>query len=310
MKANNMRTNSCFYLAFLALAQLATGAPACSGGHGDRNSMLVNTSWLAKHLKDPNLVILGVGDQQEYDKGHIPGSSFLNYKSIFLQQNAAGIHVELPPMTELAETFGKLGVTNDSHIILYMTEDWISPTTRVYLTLDAMGLGAHTSILDGGFPIWKKEKKPVTTDVPTPARGTLEPCAQSDVITDLDFVKSNLHKPGVALIDARIEAHHSGLQTPKNSRTGHIPGAASLPFERLFDDDSGKMKPVAKVEALLRAAGVKPGDRVVSYCYIGQRATAVYFVARYLGYDARLYDGSWEEWNNHTELPTEVSVTK
>jgi thiosulfate/3-mercaptopyruvate sulfurtransferase len=195
-------------------------------------------------------------------------------------------------------------------VILYMTNDGISLTTRIYLTLDAMGLGAHTSILDGGLPIWQKEKRPVTTDVPAVKRGILEPCAQNDVITDLDYVKSNLRHPGVALIDARLEAHHSGLQTPKDSRTGHIPGAASLPFERLFDDDSGKMKPEAQLQALLRDAGVKPGDRVVSYCYIGQRATAVYFVAKYLGYDARLYDGSWEEWNKHTELPVEVSATK
>jgi thiosulfate/3-mercaptopyruvate sulfurtransferase len=44
---------------------------------------------------------------------------------------------------------------------------------------------------------------------------------------------------------------------------------------------------------------------VVSYCHIGQQATVLYFVARYLGYDARLYDGSLEEWSRHAELPVE-----
>jgi thiosulfate/3-mercaptopyruvate sulfurtransferase len=140
-------------------------------------------------------------------------------------------------------------------------------------------------------------------------RGKLEPCAQNDVIVDLNYMKSNLHHPGVDIIDARIEAHHSGAEVPKNSRVGHIPGASSLPFEKLVDDNN-KLKPAAELKAILDAAGVKPGDRVVSYCYIGQRATVIYFVARYLGYDARLYDGSWEEWNKHTELPTEVSATK
>jgi thiosulfate/3-mercaptopyruvate sulfurtransferase len=304
-----MRTVPLWFLpACLALGQLANGAPVC-GGHGDPNTLLVTTSWLADHLKDPNLVILGVGQDGDYEKGHIPGSLFVKYMDTHLMKSPAGLTVELPPMSDLADTFGKLGVTNDSHVVLYMTNDWVSPTTRVFLTLDAMGLGDHTSILDGGFPAWTKEGRPVTTDVPPVRRGKLEPCAQNDVIVDLNYMKSNLHHPGVDIIDARMEAHHSGAEVPKNSRAGHIPGATSLPFEKLVDDNN-KLKPAAELKTILSAAGVKPGDRVVSYCYIGQRATIIYFVARYLGYDARLYDGSWEEWNKHTELPTEVSATK
>jgi thiosulfate/3-mercaptopyruvate sulfurtransferase len=55
-------------------------------------------------------------------------------------------------------------------------------------------------------------------------------------------------------------------------------------------------------------AGIKPGDRVVTYCHIGQQATQLYFVARMLGYDARLFDGSWEDWSRHKELPAETST--
>jgi thiosulfate/3-mercaptopyruvate sulfurtransferase len=304
-----MRTVALWFLpTCLAIGQLANGASAC-GGHGDRDTLLVTTAWLADHLQDPNVVVLGVGQDGDYEKGHIPGSLFVKYMDTHLMKSPDGLSVELPPMSELAETFGKLGVNNDSHVVLYMTNDWVSPTTRVFLTLDAMGFGAHTSILDGGLPAWKKEGRPVTTDAPSVKRGKLEPCAQNDVIVDLNYMKSNLHHPGVDIIDARMEVHHSGAEVPKNSRAGHIPGATSLPFEKLVDDNN-KLKPAAELKAILSAAGVKPGDRVVSYCYIGQRATVIYFVARYLGYDARLYDGSWEEWNKHTELPTEVSATK
>jgi len=40
------------------------------------------------------------------------------------------------------------------------------------------------------------------------------------------------------------------------------------------------------------------GGPLVSYCMVGMRASVTYFVARHLGYDARMYDGSIEDWTN------------
>jgi thiosulfate/3-mercaptopyruvate sulfurtransferase len=292
--------------------QAAHAATACSG-HGDRSTLLVTTAWLVDHLNDRNLVILGIGQRTEYDAGHIPGSQFVELRDVSMMKSPAGLTLELLPMPDLLEAFGKMGVTSDSRIVLYPTKDWFSPITRVFLALDAMGLGAHTSILDGGFPIWQKEGRPVSTEVPSPKRGKLNACPQNDVIADLDFVRSNLHHPGIDMLDVRDSTqdapYYSGAKAGRDQRSGHIPGARSLPFEVLLDD-AGLLKPREALEALFDGAGVKRGDRVVTYCWVGQRATFVYFVARYLGYDAKLYDGSWEEWNKHTELPTETSAPK
>jgi thiosulfate/3-mercaptopyruvate sulfurtransferase len=60
---------------------------------------------------------------------------------------------------------------------------------------------------------------------------------------------------------------------------------------------------VETLRQLFDAAGVKPNDSVTTYCHIGQQASLLYFVARYLGYDAHLYDGSFEDWSHHPELP-------
>jgi thiosulfate/3-mercaptopyruvate sulfurtransferase len=208
-------------------------------------------------------------------------------------------------MPDLAAMFGKLGVSNNSRIVLYQTKDWFSPMTRSYLTLDAMGLGPHTSILDGGFVVWAKEGRPTTTEVRTATPGTITTCAQNDVITYLDDVKASVHHAGVEIVDARDPEFYTGQTQPNNQRRGHIPGAVSIPF-RTLTDSSGKVKSATELTEIFKAAGVKPGDRIIAYCHIGQQATAVYFAARYLGYDVRLFDGSWEEWSRHTELPAET----
>jgi thiosulfate/3-mercaptopyruvate sulfurtransferase len=267
--------------------------------------MLVTTQWLAGHLNDPNLVVIGIGQKTEFDQAHIPGSQFLDFGAIVLRATPERPNSnELPPMADLAAAFANLGVSNDSRIVLYMTKDFIAPTTRVYLTLDAMGLGPRASLLDGGFPVWQKEGRPVTTEVKPPKQGKLQPCAQNDVIADLNYVKSNLRKPGVGIVDARTPNFYSGETPGRNMRPGHIPGASSIPYLTLIDE-SGKFKPVETLQQQFKDAGVKSGDRVVSYCHIGQQATVVYFAARYLGYDARMFDGSFEEWSRHEELPVE-----
>jgi thiosulfate/3-mercaptopyruvate sulfurtransferase len=305
-----IRTAVCALLigiaAFAVTPVFAALAPC--GAHGDKNTMLVSTSWLADHLNDPNVVVIVVWNKADFDKGHIPGSVFMDFMDSHLMTGPTGLTMELPPMSQLAETFGKLGVTNDSHIILYQAGTSFAATARVYLTLDAMGLGAQTSLLDGGFLQWTKESRAVSTESRNVKAGVVTPCPKNDVITDISYVSANMRHPGVAIVDARLAGFYTGATQPgNNQRLGHIPGAGNLPYSTLTDSATGRLKSREELVALFHDAGVKPGDHVVVYCHIGQQASAAYFAARYLGYDVRLFDGSWEDWSAHKDLPAETS---
>jgi thiosulfate/3-mercaptopyruvate sulfurtransferase len=78
---------------------------------------------------------------------------------------------------------------------------------------------------------------------------------------------------------------------------GHLLGGRQLEWEQLFKNpDEGEFLDRAAL-AKLYAARVQPGDTVVTYCWVGYRASMTYLAARALGYPTRLYDGSYQDWS-------------
>jgi thiosulfate/3-mercaptopyruvate sulfurtransferase len=264
--------------------------------------MIVTADWLLAHLSDPSLVILEIGEEGGYKHSHIPGARFLDYESIAAPQTDNSLTLELPPIAQLVRVFEKLGVSNSSRIILYFRTDQVTPTTRVYWTLDYLGLGASTSILDGGYPSWRTGNRPITSDVRPVTGGRITAHPHSEIVANADWVSAHLSHPGTDIIDARAPEYYSGSQGDGTVRKGHIPSATNIPYTSLVDD-TDKFRNRDALERIFREAGIKRGDLVVSYCHIGQRATIIYFAAKYLGYQARMYDGSWEDWSQRKNLP-------
>ena len=295
--------SSIFRLLPLLAVFVAPRAEAQPAARGVSDSLLLTPAQLRDRLTRGTVVLLHVGEAADYNAGHIPGARFLPYDAISQRRN--GLMLEMPPVAVLDSALESLGVSDDSRIVLYWSKDWYSPTTRVFLTLDYLGLGEKTSILDGGFPAWKSAGGPVTTAVPSSTRGRLTIHPRSDVIVDATAVRLGVGDARVAIIDARDPRFYTGQATGMHAREGHVPGAKNLPFNTLIDE-GGTFKSRETLEKLLDAAGATPDRRVISYCHIGQQATVVYLAARLLGRDARLYDGSWDEWSRMSELPIET----
>jgi len=273
---------------------------------GEREPYIVTAAWLAEHIDDPSLVLLHVGDKSEYDSAHIPGAQFISRADISTPQGQ-GLTLELPSVEQLDSTFENLGISNHSRIILYFGKDWVSPTARVYLTLEYIGMGERTSILDGGMPAWRREGRPLTNQIRPPKRGNIIPALHTNVIADAQYVMASLQNPNVAILDARTPNFYEGKDPGMASRSGRIPGARSIPFTTVLDD-SNRFKNIEALRDLFTSQRVEEEERVVTYCHIGQQASLLYFIARYLGYDARMYDGSFEDWTRREELPVETSA--
>ena len=293
--------------AALAAAVLVLSDRNAASAEKESASMLVSTVWLGEHINDRGLVIISIGPRASYDAGHIPGARFVEMSA--LANSSPGATLEIPPVDKLKASLEELGISDSSRVVICFMANYVTPATRVFFTLDYLGLGGRTSLLDGGFDAWRAEGRPVTTEPPQIARGTITPHPRSELIVDSTWVSANLNKPKIAIVDARAPEFYTGANPGRFSRAGHIPGAVNVPFSTL-SDAANKLRDSVTLRKLLADAGVKQGDQIVSYCHIGQQATLVYFVAKYLGYDARLYDGSFEDWSKRTELPVAATESK
>jgi len=267
--------------------------------------MLVSADWLRQHLHDPNLVLFQLGTRAQYDSTHIPGAQFLELSEIAAPRGSGPV-LELPDPAMLDSVLEARGVSDDSRIVVYWGSDWFSPTTRAYLTLYWAGLGAQTSVLDGGMPVWQRRGGPVTDEIPPVRRGRLTLHPRDDVIVTAAWVASHLNRPDVAIIDARNERFYMGnyVERAGEDRAGHIPGAYNIPFPTVADD-SDLIKRPDVLRDLFHSVRADPGDTVVAYCHVGQQATAVWFAARLAGLTARLYDGSFTQWATLRQYPVE-----
>lgn len=284
--------NLCALLIFLfSSALLAQAAP---------EPLLVDTAYVAKHLNDADTVLVEVGSRQEYDRQHIPGARLLTVEDISTPTKAqpGQLGLELLPADTLRSRLEAAGISDNSHIIVYSGKDERFPlTTRVIFALQYMGMGDHTSLMNGGLTAWLKDGKPVTTEPPKVAAGKLTHGPVEGLVADASLVRSIADHPDYKLVDARTPNFYNGADASFNEK-GHIPGAINIPFSEVTGSDSEI--DVGHLKQVFADAGVKPGDTVVTYCHLGAQATATLFAARLLGNPVKLYDGSFQDWvTNH-----------
>jgi len=289
---------------------LAVSAPVTASAQSGstRAKLLVSADWLKDHVADKGLVILYVGERKDYDAGHIPGAQYVSLLS-WSGTTAGGdaLTLELPTAENLRAKLQGLGISDRSRIIVYAGKSDTQSATRILFTLAAAGLGDHAALLDGGMTEWKRLAYPTSTLEPTVTPGRLAPLKYKTNVVDAAFVQSHANVPGYKVIDARAGVFYDGA-LGMNGLKGHVPGATSLPFYSVTGTDQ-KLKSAEELTAEFKAAGVKPGDHVIAYCHVGQQATAVILAARSLGFDAVLYDGSFEDWSRR-KLPVEAAAAK
>ena len=277
------------------MSTILTALALAAAGSG----LLISPAELAAALKDPQTVVVAVGaSADDFTAGHIPNAIFVDYSQITVDGD--GLGTELPTVASLRKLLGDAGIGDASKIVIYGSP---ITATRMFFTLDYLG-HANVRVLSGGLNAWKAYGGAIEVAPPKAhVAGSLNPKPNPSRVVTADWIKERLSSDKMTLLDARPDPEFTGNDGGMGGQhvKGHLPGAHQLVWNTLLDS-SGKFLPDAELRKKFEAIGAKPNTPLVSYCMVGMRASVTYFVARHLGYDARLYDGSIVDWSRR-KLP-------
>jgi thiosulfate/3-mercaptopyruvate sulfurtransferase len=273
---------------------------------------LVSTAWLADHIHDPTIRIVdatfkmpGVSPpaSEDFLAAHIPGAVFFDVDTISDHSNPLP-HM-YPPAEQFARDVAALGISNDSLVAVYDSGGWMA-APRAWWMFKSFGHD-NVKVLDGGLRKWRQESRAVqtgqvigqATGQAASTQGRFTATFDASSIRSKAQIIDTIASRREQVIDARARNRFEGtVNEPRPGlRPGHIPSSLNLPYNELFDAQTGTMKPIAELQKLFSAEGLDLQRPIVTTCGSGVSAAVLTLALYRLGVrGSALYDGAWSEW--------------
>lgn len=275
----------------------------------ETSRFVVSSDWLANELGAPDLKVIdasfylpaqGRNADAEYLAGHIPGAIRFDHDKV--ADHSSGLPHMVPAPEIFAEAVGKMGIKETDRIVVY-DGPGIFSAPRGWWLFRIMG-ARQVFVLDGGLDGWKAEGRPLETIAPAPTAATFKTDLRLDKVIDFREMLSIVVDGKLQIADARSAGRFAAteLETRPGLRSGHMPGARSLPSGTF--SVNGKLRSLPELRQAIEDAGIDFGQPVVTTCGSGITAAIITLALESLGHENNaLYDGSWTEWGGRDEAP-------
>ena len=257
--------------------------------------MLISPNALDQILNDPNLVLIDARSFKEYSEAHIPGAVNLDLFAFhWFDTTKKGIESFNAQTKEL---FSFVGVTNEKKVVFYDNVSGILAARGVWMLL----YFSHPQVfmLDGGINKWKNKNLPTETKSNAFKPAKFSGKVNYKIIVGFEYIKANLDQ--LTIVDARTKEEYDGTIV-RSANAGHIPGSINIDWNENIAND-GTLKNEKELSELYQFS---KDDEIVTYCHGAYRAANTFLALKKIGFkNVRVYLGSWGEWGNKLDLPTE-----
>jgi len=281
---------------------------------------IVNCEWLAENINnnnirtydcttylhyrdnDPSLPYVVESGREQYEKSHIPNSSYIDLQSD-LSDKDSPYRFTMPNLKILSENFKKVGIGEDFHIVLY-SRNGTQWSARIWWMLRSVGVD-NVSILDGGFNEWTRLGLPTSDKILTFPKSNFNFKPRNEIFIDKEPVIKALEDKNTKILNSLTEDIHKGLN-PRYGRPGRIPNSLNIPFHKLLDPETGKFLGAEELLEIFQKNKISYENQIINYCGGGIAASLEAFVLYQLGYkNLKIYDNSLSEWAIDENLPME-----
>ncbi len=278
----------------------------------DLASGLVTTNWLAEHLTDDKIAIVDVSwylpdmkrdARAEFKRAHIPGAVFADLDAI--SHPTSPLPHMLPEPDFFAQRMSELGIGNRHKVISYDGAGLFS-AARLWWMCRVFG-HKNVAVLDGGFPKWQAEQRPVTDKTHPKPSAQFTATLNTEMVADAEAVLATLSKEDTQVADARGPARFLAQEPEPRPgvRGGHIPTSKNVHYKSLLQD-TGELKPAGEISSVFETAGLDLKSPIITSCGSGVTAAILRLALHQVNApNAPLYDGSWAEWGARQDLPLE-----
>ncbi|QOW10916.1 sulfurtransferase [Kaistella flava (ex Peng et al. 2021)] len=269
-------------------------------------SPIINAEDLA-NLNRENVVIVDAGSggsaYEKYLEEHIDGALYVDLHNDLAQipkdAKNGGRH-PLPSLEKFAEVLHRLGINQNSHVIVYDNKNASIAGARFWWMLRSAGI-EKVQVLNGGIQMAKEKGLPLNSKIVEPKivdKISLKEWKLPTVA--INFIEKHSENPDYLVIDVREKDRYDGKTEPIDDVAGHIPGAINIPFKENLNEDGTFKSPEVLHEKYAQVLKNIPSDKIAVHCGSGVTACHTLLALDYAEFKIpNLYVGSWSEWSRN-----------